>query len=573
MKQSPAKLRRPFRASLIFLLTSFSLAYSVQSSAHIVNYYSTPCFLQGASVSVGVNVTYAGAGTYYHWQYRTAAGNAWVWLSNGNNTINGRTFSISNASQVSGVANYTANLVINNVGSPAYTNQLDNIELRVIMTDGLDPQTNTGVSAWGGEEFINAFEAKYTRLISKPATNYCYSNCTGNVLVANPAVIPPPAYDYFGGFEMGTGAGTLNFCNPGTYGTTSRAATDITQWIGTNSGTNPLYRIIGNPDSANIAFRAFAPHSGNQMMVISRNNNASNRLWYRTVAVSNPAGFYNGQVTFKAWFAKVDPTDACMILEVKGATMQAGSAASFSGNSVSQTITGTAGNWVQLSLSVTLPFNTYKKLEFSIHGCNNNITSVAIDDICLIEPVAGALPVVLSQLKGNYADGAAHLTWSTEQESNSNYFEVERSSDGVNFTNAGKLAASGNSSKTVQYKFDDVNAAAGNNYYRLKMVDVNGRMEWSNTVLVKVNIRGIFVTAVYPSPFTDIVNINIASENAGTATVNLRDITGRTIAMHNEQVAKGTTRLSLTGLGKLANGMYIVTVNCNGILYTEKLVK
>ena len=576
MKQISTKLNLLGKTYLMVALIAFFMMFSKTSNAHTVLYYTPPCFTQGATVTVGVAVNYAASGSYYHWQYRTAPGGAWSWLGNGNNTINGRTFSVTGASQVSMVVNSTPNLVISNVGTPAYTTQLNNVELRVIMTDGLDPQNNAfpGTAAWGAEEFYNAYEAKYVRLLAKAATENCYSNCTGNALVVNQALVPPPLADYFGGFEVGGSSANDNFSTPGTYGATTRAATDITMWVdGTTLGTSPRYRVTNNPDSINTAFSAIAPHSGNKMMVVSRNNSATSRLWYRTLAVSNATSFYNGQITFKAWFAKVDATDACMVLEVKGATTQNGTVAAFTGNNVTQSVTGTAGTWVQATISIVLPLNTYKKVEFSIHSCNATIASVAIDDICLIEPVAGALPLVLTPLKTVYTDGVSHLTWATEQESNSNYFEVEHSTDGVNFTTIGKVYAAGTSSKLLNYKFDDVKATAGVNYYRLRMVDRDGQYAYSNIELVNVNIKGFFVTGVYPSPFSDKVNISIASETSSPAIVRLFDITGRVIASQQATISKGVNTITLANLNNISKGMYVVEVNFNGNKYTERIIK
>lgn len=573
MKQA-SKLKQ-IKLWAVILLGTLCFLKSNTISAHIVHYYTLPCFTQGNTVTVNTKITAAGAGTYYHWQYRNAPGGTWTWLANGSNIINGHTFNVTGASQVSGITNYTPNLVIASAGLPLYTTELNNVELRVVMTDGLDPQYNPypGTPAWGGEEFNNAFEAKHVRLMAKPANENCFSNCSGNILLANPALVPAPLSDYFGGFEMGNGNTTDNFSTPGTYGVTTKCSTDITRCTSLPLGASPMYRILNNPDSINSSFSAFAPHSGKQMMVVSRNNNAANRLWYRTIAVSNAANFYNGHVIFKAWFAKVDATDACMVLEVKGATSENGTVSSFTGNSISQTVTGTAGTWVQVTLNITLPLNTYKKLEFSIHSCNNTVASVAIDDICLIEPAAGALPVVLTPLKSAYVNGISQLTWATEQESNSNYFEIERSNDGNNFYAIGKVNASGYSSKSVTYKFDDAHAGFGINYYRLKLVDKDGHFDYSNTVMVNVNIKGNFVTAVYPGPFTDKININISSENQAMATVRIFDLTGRTIKNQQVQVIKGNSTVIVNNLQNLNKGMYLLEVNINGKKYTEKLLK
>lgn len=556
----------------VLVLSVFFLGFFKTSSAHQVINYNVPCFTQGNTVTIGVAVTNTGVGNFFHWQYRATPGGAWVWLANGNNVINGHTFNVTGASVVSTTVNSTPDLVISNVGSPAYTTQLDNVEFRVLMTDALDPETNPSVAIFGGEEYFD-IQAKYIRIKARPATENCFSNCSGNSLVINPALVPPPLGDYFGGFEVSGGSATDNFSTPGINGTTSRAATDIVQWTGGPLGATPLYRVINNADSINTSYDAFAPRSGRQMLVVCNNNSASNRVWYRTIAVANPAEYYNGQITFRVWLAKVDATDACMVLEVKGATTQGGSVSSFAGNSITQNVTGTAGTWVQATLSVVLPPNTYKKLEISIHGCNSTPASVAIDDICLLEPAAGVVPVVLTELKGSYSKGVAHLVWGTEQEINSSDFVIEHSTDGQNFGTLGNVSAAGYSSRMLSYKFDDIKANAGANYYRLRMVDKDGQFKYSNTVLVNVNIKGFFVTAIYPSPFVDKVNVSVSSEKSAQATVRIYDITGKVIIRKDALVNKGITTITLDNLGKLSKGLYFVELNSDGIKYAEKLIK
>jgi hypothetical protein len=575
MEKNFTKVNNFFRTISAIVLTVFLMLAVKKATAHRVLYYSPICFTQGSTATIGTNITDAPSGTYYHWQFRAVAGGSWTWLSNGINSINGRSFNVTNASQVSTVLNATADLVISNVGAPAYTTQLNNVEIRVIMTDGLDPQYNSfpGTPAWGAEEFNNAYEAKYIRLNAKPANESCFANCTGNVLVNNPAEISPLPSDYFGGFEVATGTENDNFSIPGTFGATSKAAIDIPKWTGGALASTPLYRVLGNADSMNPAFSAFAPHSGNKMLVASRINNAASRIWYRNIAAPGTTTYYGGQLTFKAWFAKVDATDACIVMEIKGATTQGGALTSFAGSSISVTVTGNQGNWLQANLTVMVPVNTYKQLEFSIHTCSNAITSLAMDDICLIEPGAAILPVALLPLQANYIDGVTHLQWGTEQESNSNYFEIETSTDGIDFVTAGKVFANGNSSRKITYKFDDVKTGAGINYYRLRIVDKDSRFVFSNLVSVNVVIKGIFVTGVYPSPFSDNIAVSISSDKALKAVIKLTDIAGRKILDKNTSVNKGITTIPLNNLGNLAKGVYIVTANCDGVIYTQKIIK
>lgn len=583
LSSAPSCVRQRITLTLLFFFTGLLSVKTV--SAHNVLFYNPPCFTQGSTVTIPVMIANAGAGSYYHWQYRIPGG-SWTYLANGNNTINGRVFSMANASFNNATSNnatstgalLTPTFTISNVGTPAYTTQLDGVEFRVLMTDGLDPQTNL-VNTWGGEEFLNGYEAKYIRLNAKPGTETCYSNCTGNALVNNPS--GTTVENFWGGFEAGNNMSD-NMSAPVANGTTSKAYSDIPEWTGAAS-TGALFKIINNPDSMNASFAGISPHSGRRMMVVSNLTSTSTKVWYRTIAVPTASGFYNGQVTLKAWFSKIDAlNNPAVKIDIKGSVTTTGGTFvaitdnGNSGTSGATTINSAAGVWVQKTFTFMVPAATYKRLQISIISSNASVANpqnFAIDDICLLEPAAITLPVVLTGFKGAYANGVARLNWSTEQEMNSNYFEIERSTDGTNFSTIGKVYAAGNSAQLRQYTFDDIKANAGNNYYRLRMVDKDGSFQYSSIVMITVNIKGINITGIYPAPFTDKVNVSVSSETSETAVLRLFDNTGKTVAQQQSSVHKGITILTLDKLDNLSKGFYIIEVRMGDTVVTRKLIK
>ena len=121
--------------------------------------------------------------------------------------------------------------------------------------------------------------------------------------------------------------------------------------------------------------------------------------------------------------------------------------------------------------------------------------------------VAGnTLPVVLSDFSVRLWNNQTELSWITDQESNSDRFEVERSIDGTNWTSIAKIAAKGNSSIQSKYAFVDRTPAAGINYYRLKMVDLDNTFDFSEVKSVRTemstNLR------VFPNPASDLVYVS-----------------------------------------------------------------
>ena len=90
-------------------------------------------------------------------------------------------------------------------------------------------------------------------------------------------------------------------------------------------------------------------------------------------------------------------------------------------------------------------------------------------------PPTTVLPVELTKFTG-YNDGDVNvLNWTTASELNSLKFEVEKSLDAINFTYIGERPAAGNSSLPLNYSLVDEHPIVGNNYYRLKMIDMDGK--------------------------------------------------------------------------------------------------
>ncbi len=113
---------------------------------------------------------------------------------------------------------------------------------------------------------------------------------------------------------------------------------------------------------------------------------------------------------------------------------------------------------------------------------------------------ATLLPVILVDFTAELnSDKMVGLSWQTGQESNSNYFSIERSQDGSAWTPIGTVKAAGTSNTTVDYDFTDESPAAGVNYYRLSMVDRDGRYAYSEVKIVRTSTLVNKVT-VYPNP-------------------------------------------------------------------------
>jgi trimeric autotransporter adhesin len=138
------------------------------------------------------------------------------------------------------------------------------------------------------------------------------------------------------------------------------------------------------------------------------------------------------------------------------------------------------------------------------------------------------LPLQLLSFKGDWKNNAAYLQWETANESNTSHFIVERSNDGNNFNDIGTVAANGNSTTQISYAYTDNDAASQPSpviYYRLKLVDINGRSTYSK--IISIHLSNNLDVVLFPNPVNDKLNIKINNRGRQLITVEVTDLQGR----------------------------------------------
>lgn len=173
------------------------------------------------------------------------------------------------------------------------------------------------------------------------------------------------------------------------------------------------------------------------------------------------------------------------------------------------------------------------------------------------------LPMIMGLFTVTKNKNTALLQWTTLQESNSDQFIIERSADGISYTTIGTLPASGNSTTTKKYQFTDEKIATGINYYRIKLMNKDGKSMYSPVRKISY-IDNDFTVSILPNPITKgVVYIN-TSVNCNR--LELRDATGRMITAAN---VTGTQN-QLT-VQHVAKGVYFITVITDGGKKVEKV--
>jgi hypothetical protein len=202
-------------------------------------------------------------------------------------------------------------------------------------------------------------------------------------------------------------------------------------------------------------------------------------------------------------------------------------------------------------------------------------TALSGVSICSSSPVnasllvSSVLPLNLLDFTVRKIDQRVQLQWVTEGETNTSHFEIERSSDGTNFNKIGEKASKNTSSKNTYFFLDESPLAI--NYYRLKMIDKDGKYSYSKIVVV--NQTAASVSKVHPNPFLQSFSINTFLPSAQPLKVQLLDMNGSLVRYKSFNGQAGDNRIEFTDLGNLQAGVYMVRIIRLNSVTEQKLIK
>ena len=145
----------------------------------------------------------------------------------------------------------------------------------------------------------------------------------------------------------------------------------------------------------------------------------------------------------------------------------------------------------------TIDLNGVTNVNFTVDG---NAGSSAANRFRIVFKMAALVPV--TKLAAVQQGNAIAVGWNTISELEIARYELQRSSDGINYTTVNTQHAIGNNGGTFSYNWMDNNPVVGDNYYRVKSVSIAGDIKYSNSVIVNFG-RGIHDITVYPNPVTE----------------------------------------------------------------------
>ena len=184
------------------------------------------------------------------------------------------------------------------------------------------------------------------------------------------------------------------------------------------------------------------------------------------------------------------------------------------------------------------------------------------------------LPLTIDQFNGFYDNGVIHLKWTTFTEINMDHFNIERSTDGINFRQIGRdISATGSNSSNTSYSFMDISAERGSNFYRLVMVDNDGNYIYSKAITLSVDVKGITVSVVYPNPFSKRVQVKLECNKPEQITIRVINNEGVVVRTQMANLSKGENNITIQNVAELPGGVYYLEVIGDHRSMKTKLMK
>ncbi|HEY1200401.1 MAG TPA: SBBP repeat-containing protein [Niastella sp.] len=233
---------------------------------------------------------------------------------------------------------------------------------------------------------------------------------------------------------------------------------------------------------------------------------------------------------------------------------------------------GSSGEDNGVAIAVTASDNVYTigsfegTVDFDSGSGTQELTTVATGAY-ILHLVPSPLPLALLNFSAIDKETEVQLQWKTSQEENTASFTIERSSDGKKFENIGSVAAA-NNNLINNYTYKDAQPVTGTAFYRLKMIDKDGRFTNSRSVSVTRNGRTQHLQ-VSPNPAKELLNVQ--ANGIETVQLQITDATGR-IWQQQHISLNGKTSTSIN-IQALPAGVYYLVMKGKQIQHVQQFIK
>jgi hypothetical protein len=184
------------------------------------------------------------------------------------------------------------------------------------------------------------------------------------------------------------------------------------------------------------------------------------------------------------------------------------------------------------------------------------------------------LPVTVTGITASVQNSKVAVEWKVENEINIAKYEIESSTNGTQFSNAGSVQVVSEYNSYNTYSWFDVTPAKGANFYRIKIYDNNGETKYSSIVKAVISQTENSSISIYPNPVKGTsINVLLSNQSKGEYQVKLINISGQVLYSGKIATNSGNSVLAVNIPSKLIPGMYqLEVITPEGKRDTQKLI-
>ncbi len=223
------------------------------------------------------------------------------------------------------------------------------------------------------------------------------------------------------------------------------------------------------------------------------------------------------------------------------------------------------------SILVDTP-GTYIVTQYLMAGC----AAYAIDTVQIFQSFSCiVLPANLSEFRGTLKNGTSQLTWKVLNNQLVQYFLVQRSTDGIEFTTVGRVEQQESLPDAATYTFaDDVSQLTGKRvYYRLLLLSSDNSVKYSNTISLSLTSGKEKQLVVFPNPAKDVFQIQVQSSLNTKMRIDIYDASAKLVVSRTVPLQPGLNAVTLDDLADKPRGMYMLSVYAGDEVHWQKLMK
>ena len=202
-------------------------------------------------------------------------------------------------------------------------------------------------------------------------------------------------------------------------------------------------------------------------------------------------------------------------------------------------------------------------------------SATGVNNTGIFTNISGALPIELLEFNAKKEGKRVRLTWTTSVEVNNDFFTVQKSGDGYNFSALEKVKSkgnNGNSNKPITYTAFDLTPLPDVNYYRLKQTDFDGKDKYHKITSIKYTEPSSFSVNVFPNPNNGNFKVKLSGiESQSYLLIELYDISGRIIDKKEIPASSENEEIEYTLRNNISNGIYFLKAIVNEQMFPFKV--